>query len=132
MPFTLVVMIEEADLSTAFSRCFEIIKENFWPSLALYLVAYIIYSISSSIIGVVVGLVAGVAAYFTTKDISTAVGIATSFLNIFSFIFYTIYFISTALQYFSLTEQRDGTGILNRIDNIGSDKNNFDHIEEQY
>ena len=132
VPFTLVIMIEDAGFSEAFYRCFDIIKTNFWPSLAVYLVAFIIYYVSSGIISVVVGLVIGLAAYFTTKDIGATVGIATSFLNIFSFTFYIIYFIAAAFQYFSLTEGRDGTGILNRIENIGSDKNNFDNIEEQY
>jgi len=132
VPFTLVIMIEDAGFSEAFYRCFDIIKTNFWPSLAVYLVAVIIYYVSSGIISVVVGLVIGLAAYFTTKDIGATVGIATSFLNIFSFTFYIIYFIAAAFQYFSLAEGRDGTGILNRIENIGSDKNNFDNIEEQY
>ncbi|HMC86138.1 MAG TPA: hypothetical protein VKI61_11460 [Chitinophagaceae bacterium] len=130
--FPFVIMIEDADFNAAFNRCFEIIKANFWPSLALYLVAYIIYSFSGSIVGMVVGTVVGLVSYFTTKDVSTTVGLVTSFLNIFSFIFYTVFFISAALQYFSLTEQRDGTGILNRIDAIGTGKNNFDHTEEQY
>ncbi|MEO6314832.1 MAG: hypothetical protein ABIU63_18320 [Chitinophagaceae bacterium] len=132
LPFTCVVVIEDADMGTAFNRCFEIIKGNFWPAFAVYLVALIIYYVSSSIISLVVGLIVGVAAYFTTKNIGATVGIVTSFLNIFSFTFYIIYFISASLQYFSLTEQRDGTGILNRIDSIGSDKNNFDNVEEQY
>ena len=132
VPFTLVIMIEDAGFSEAFYRCFDIIKTNFWPSLAVYLVAVIIYYVSSGIISVAVGLVIGLAAYFTTKDIGATVGIATSFLNIFSFTFYIIYFIAAAFQYFSLAEGRDGTGILNRIENIGSDKNNFDNIEEQY
>jgi len=132
VPFTFVVMIEDADFGTAFSRCFQIIKENFWPSFALYLVVIFIYYFSSLIVSSVVGLVIGLAAYFTTKNISSTIGIVTSFLNIFSFTFYIIFFISAALHYFSLTEQRDGTGILNRIGNIGTDKNNFDNIEEQY
>jgi len=132
LPFPYVVMIEDVDFGTAFSRCFEIIKGNFWPALAVYLVAGIIYYISSSIISVVVGLVIGLTAYFTTKDIGSTIGIVTSFLNIFSLTFYTIYFISAGLQYFSLTEQHDGTGILNRIDSIGTGNNNFDHPEEQY
>ncbi|MEP6726810.1 MAG: hypothetical protein ABJC98_13410 [Bacteroidota bacterium] len=132
VPLTFVVMMEDADFSTAFSRCFEIIKENFWISFAIYLIAYLIYGISASIIGMVVGGIAGIAAYLTTKDVGATTGIVTSFLNIFSFTFYIIFFISAALQYFSLIEQRDGTGILNRIDSIGTDKNNFDNIEEQY
>lgn len=132
LPFTYVVMIEDADFGRAFSRCFEIIKQNFWPSLAIYLVAIIIYYVSSSIISVVVGLVVGLAAYFTTKDIGSTIGIVTSFLNVFSLTFYIIYFVSAGLQYFTLTEQHDGTGILNRIDSIGNANNNFDQPEEQY
>ena len=132
VPFTFVLMIEDAGFSTAFYRCFDIIKANFWPAFFVYVIAFIIYYIASGIISVVVGLVIGLAAYFTTKDIGATVGIVTSFLNIFSFTFYIIYFISAAMQYFSLIEQRDGTGILSRIDNIGTDKNNFDNIEEQY
>jgi hypothetical protein len=132
VPFSLVVMIEDASFNGAFNRCFEIIRQNFWISVAIYVVVYLIYSVSSSIISAVVGVVIGLGAYFTTKNVSTAIGIATSFLNIFSFVFYIIFFISAGLQYFTLVEQRDGTGILNRIDSIGSDKSKFDNIEEQY
>ena len=132
VPFTFVVMIEDADFGTAFTRCFEINKENFWSSFGLYLVVILIYYFSSLIISIVVGIVVGVAAYFTTKDIGATVGIVSSFLNIFSFTFYIIFLVSAALNYFTLTEQRDGTGILSRIDNIGTGKNNFDNIEEQY
>jgi len=132
VPFTFVLMIEDESLSNAFYRCFDIIKATFWPAFFVYLIAFIIYYISSGIISVVVGLVVGLISYFTTKDIGTTVGITTSFLNIFSFTFYIIYYISAGLQYFTMTEQRDGTGILNRIDNIGTGSNNFDNIDEQY
>ncbi|HTL06646.1 MAG TPA: hypothetical protein VL307_00270 [Chitinophagaceae bacterium] len=132
VPFTYVIMMEDADFGTAFSRCFHLIKGYFWPTFFIYLVAGIIYYVSSSIISLVVGLVVGVAAYFTTKDVSSTVGIVTSFLNVFSFAFYIIFFLSAGLQYFSLTEQRDGTGILQRINNIGNADTSFDHTEEQY
>jgi hypothetical protein len=132
VPFSFIIMIEDTGLNGAFNRCFEIIKDNFWSSLVIYFVAYLIYSVSSGIISAVVSLIFGAAAYFTTKSIGSTVAVATSFFNIFSHLFYVIYFIATALQYFTLVEQRDGTGILNRINNIGSDKNSFDNIEEQY
>ncbi len=131
-PFVFVIVIEDADFSTAFSRCFEIIKQNFWIAFAIYLVAGFIYYISSSIIGIVMGAIIGLATYFTTKNAGATLGIVTSFLNIFSFTFYIIYFISAGLQYFSLTEERDGTGILDRISNIGTASNHFDHTDEQY
>jgi hypothetical protein len=132
VPFSFIIMIEDTGLNGAFNRCFEIIKDNFWSSFVIYAVAYLIYSISSGIVSAVVSLVFGAAAYLTTKSIGSTVAVATSFFNMFSHVFYIIYFIAAALQYFTLVEQRDGTGILQRIDSIGNDKNNFDNIEEQY
>ena len=119
-PFTLVVMIEDQNFSGAFYRCIDIVKDNFWISFGIYLVAGIIYKFSSGIVSVVVGLIAGVLTYFSTRSVGTTAGIVTSFLNIFSFVFYIIFFVSLALHYFNLVERRDGTGILNRIDTIGS------------
>lgn len=132
VPFSLIVIIEDCSFGLAFNRCFEIIKQNFWISFAIYLIAFLIYYVSTLIIGVLVTILVGLAAYFTTKNIGATVGIVTSFLNIFSYMFYIIYFVSGALQYFTLVEQRDGTGILQRIDSIGSGTNSFDNIEEQY
>jgi hypothetical protein len=132
VPFSLIVIIEDANFGYAFNRCFEIIRQNFWTSLAIYLVAFLIYYISSLIIGVVVSIIVGLIAYFTIKNISATVGIVTSFFNVFSYMFYIIYFVSAALQYFTLVENKDGTGILKRIDSIGTGKNNFENTEEQY
>jgi hypothetical protein len=132
VPFSLVVIIEDASFNGAFNRCFEIIRQNFWISFAIYIVAFLLYWVSSSFIGIIVGVIIGLLAYLTTENIGTTGGIVTSFLNIFSFVFYIIFFISAALQYFTLVEQRDGTGILDRIDSIGTEKNRFDNTEEQY
>jgi hypothetical protein len=65
-------------------------------------------------------------------NMGTTITMITSFLNIFSLCFYTIFFISAALNYFNLVEIKDGTGILNRISNIGKTKNDLENIEEQY
>jgi len=132
-PFPIVVILEDLSFGDAFSRCFIIIKNNFWISLAIYLVAGMIYYASSTLVGFIVGLVVGLASYFTTKDIGTTVGLVTSILNIFSSLFLLILIISIALNYFNLVEQFDGTGIMRRIDNLGNtENNNFDNIEEQY
>jgi hypothetical protein len=132
MPFSLVIIIEDADFGKAFGRCFEIIRGNFWLSLAIYFVAAIIYSFGGAIVSMIVGAIAGIAAFFTTNSIGATAGIVTSIFGVFSSIFYIIFFVSLAFQYFSLVEKRDGTGILQRIESIGGDKNNFNNIEEQY
>jgi hypothetical protein len=131
MPFEIVLMVEGKSFSDAFSRCYVIIKNNFWQSFGIYIIAYLIYSFSSGIIGLIAGLIAGAISYFTTNDISTTISLVTSILNIFSFVFYIIFFISAILHYYSLTEQYDGTGMLKRLDSLGGNSS-FNNIEEQY
>lgn len=120
MPFSLIVIVEDKSFMAAFKRCFDLIRDNFWMSVAIYLVAYMIYSIGGAFIGLAVSMVGGLLTYLTTSEISTSLGVVTSFLNIFSLSFYMIFFICMALNYFSLVEMKDGVGLINRIDDIGS------------
>ena len=131
-PFPLIVMIEERDLMDTYDRCLQLLRDNFWISFAIYLVAYLIFYISYGIIDQVATLILGVTSYFYTDDVSTTVSIATSFFSIFSFAFYIIYFISVSLQYFNLVEKHDGTGLMSRINTIGSSKTDLNNTEEHY
>jgi len=131
-PFPLIVMIEDRDFVETYERCLQLIRENFWISFAIYLVAYLIFYVSHGIIDGISGIILGVTAYFSTEDVSTTLGIATSFVSIFSYCFYIVYFISVALQYFSLVEKHDGTGLMSRIDNIGKHQTDYNNSEEQY
>ncbi len=132
LPFPAIVMIENLSFNAAFSRCFVIIKDNFLSSLGLYVVVYLIYSFSSGIISAIIGGIGGLLYYFTTKDISSTVAIFTSILSIFSYVFYVVFFVSVVLNYYSLTERFDGTGILKKLDTLGDGPQNFDNIQEQY
>ncbi len=133
VPFEMLVMIEGRSFSDSFNRCFTIISKNFWPSFGIYIIAYLIYSFSSGIIGAVMGLIAGILSYFTTKDISSTIGIVTSILSIFSFIFYIVFCVSAILNYYSLSEKFDGTGMMRRLGNLGGgDTRDFNNLEEQY
>ncbi len=131
-PFIFVVVNEDLSFGDAFGRCFTIIKDKFWPSLGIYIIMYLIVAFSAGIIGLLVGGVAGIISYFTTHDISSSVGVASSILNIFSYIFYVALFVATGFQYHSLAEKTDGTGIARRIEDIGSSENPNTHIEEQF
>ncbi len=131
-PFPCVIMLEEQSFGSAFSRCFDLIKENFWISLGIYLLVYIIYSFSATIITAIVGAITGLLYYFTTKDLNATVEIVSSILNVFSFLFYIIYCVSVTLHYYNLAERRDGVGMMRKLDSIGESSTNFDNIQEQY
>lgn len=129
-PFTLIYVVEELSFTQGFSRCFNLIREKYWESFGIYLITYIIYSISAGIIGAIVSAIVGGISYFTTKDITAVAGIVSGTLNIFTHLFYIIFSVSVALNYFNLVEHLDGSGLLKRIDNLGGEQESA--IEEQY
>ncbi|MFZ1799610.1 MAG: hypothetical protein WAU24_07060 [Chitinophagaceae bacterium] len=132
VPFQFIIVMEDADFSGAISRCFDIIKRNFWMSVGIYIVAYIIYTFSSAIIGFVVAAIVGVISYLTTKQLSTTVGIVMSVINIIGYAFYLVFLVSAFLNYCSLTESHDGTGLSERLETLGEKNDLHTNLEEEY
>ena len=131
-PFPIALIVENQTLGGAWDRCFSIIKDNFWSSLGIYILAYLIYAISAGIISAVIAALTSIVSYFTTQDISATISIATSVLSIFSFLFYIIFYVSVCIHYFNLVERHDGTGMMQRLDTLGRPGNDFDNIQEHY
>lgn len=131
-PFPIALIVENQTLGGAWDRCFSIIKDNFWSSMGIYILAYLIYAISAGIISAVIAALTSIVSYFTTKDISATIGIVTSVLSIFSFLFYIIFYVSVCIHYFNLAERHDGTGMMQRLDTLGGSGNDFDNIQEHY
>ena len=131
-PFAIVLIVGDETFSGAWNRCFAIIKENFWQTLGIYFLVYLICAFSGGIISLIVGGIAGAISYLTTHDIGTTVGVVTSVLNIFSYVFYVILYVSVNLNYYSLVEKHDGIGIMRRLDTLGQTGSDFDNTKEQY
>lgn len=130
--FPWIIMVEDVSLGDGIQRCFALIKNNFWMSLGIYLITYIIYSFASGIIGVIIGALSGLLAYLTTKDISSTIGVVTSVLRVFSFLFYIIFLVSALLNYYNLVEKQDATGIMKRVDQMGLSTDASERDDEQY
>ncbi len=130
-PAITIMVNEDASIGGSISRCFELIKENFWVSLAIYFVSYLIYSFVGGAIGLIVGIFTGVGSYLTTKEFSTTAGVFTSVANVFGYCFYLVFVVSVCLNYYSLIEKLDGFGMMKRLENLGTTNPN-DKIEEQY
>lgn len=131
LPLTFIIVNENIGFGKSFSRCFTLIKENFWMSLGIYLVAFLIYYMASLLIGTFIGIIAGTASYFTTKEIGTVAGAVTSVFTFVGYIFYMVFYISVGLHYYNLVEALDGIGLSRRLDSLGGNTNT-NTIEEQY
>ena len=132
VPFSVILIMEDQTFGEAFNRCFRLIKNNVWISLGIYFLTYLISAFSGGIISLIVGGIAGLISYFTTGNLNATIGIVTSILGIFRFIFYIVFYVSVCLHYFNLAEKYDGTGMMRKLDSIGGNDQNFDNIQEQY
>lgn len=132
LPFPIILIMEDATFGEAFNRCFALVKNNFWLSLGIYLVAYIIFAFSSGIISLVVGGIVGLITFFSTENMSTASSIVASVLSIFSYLFFVVFFIAVILHYYTLTEKLDATGVITRLNNLGQGGTDFSTVKEDY
>jgi hypothetical protein len=132
MPFSNAIVSEDLSIGEAFSRCFDIIKENFWISLGVYVVGFLLFSVCSGIVAFTVSLVVGLISYFTTKEINTTVPIVTAVMSLVEYLFYIIFFTSVGMHYYNLVEIKDGAGLARRLENLGTNINPNTDIEEQY
>ncbi len=131
-PFSIIAMIENTSLTDTYSRCFDLIRNNFWLSFLIYFVVILIYLIGTLLTGFVISGIMSLISYFTTYNLTALIVMLTSFFGVFSYCYYIIVSVSVALQYYSLAEKRDGIGILNRINKIGYFKNDADNAMDEY
>lgn len=132
VPFGWVVVTEDAGLSVAITRCFDLTRDHFWISLAVYMVSTLIYFFASFSIGMVGGMISLLAGYLTNRDISSTIGTLNAVLRIFGFLFYVIFLVSAGLHYYNLVERLDAVGISRRIEDIGTRRNGDQDREENY
>lgn len=133
MPYPFVIVNERLSFFDAVSRCFQLIRDNFWLSVGIYVLAYLIVAVSASAIGIIVGLVGGLISYFSTKQFDTTFGVVTSILSIVQYLFYIVLFISIGLNYYNLVERKEATGLSRRIDSFGTGNiTNIENKEEEF
>ncbi len=125
LSFILVVKVnEETDFFKALSRCFQLVKNNWWVTLGLGIVAMI----TSWVISMVIHL--PVSSYTMSKQfLSPGYNMQIDMLPaIFMAILSTISTVITnpltaiimTFQYFSLAEKKDNNNLMSRIDNINA------------
>jgi len=124
--FILIIMfIEDKGLSKNFSRCFEVIRNNWWVTFGLLFVASIIINVVIQVfyIPMQVYLQMKMLTIAETGDLSQLniplVIITFVLLMVGGTYLQSFMYLVTGLQYFSLNEADGSTTILDRINKIG-------------
>jgi hypothetical protein len=116
-------MFEDNGLFASINRAFYLIKKRWWMTFGLVFVLGLIQGFMGFIFQIP-QYIAMMVIMFNTIDGNQADGIteiimiATSIIASFSFVFYSVNLVGIALHYFSLVEQKDAKGLLDKIESI--------------
>lgn len=116
-----IIIIDDAPFDQAFTRAFTLIKDHWWKTFGALFIVWLIAYFS-------VGLVALPGTLMTMSGFllgeSSSLSLTGAILNVviqsFGMLVYSLPTITTALCYFSLSEEKEGTGLMGRIENLGT------------
>ncbi|GGE69445.1 hypothetical protein EV200_11054 [Pedobacter psychrotolerans] len=128
-----IMVIENASLSYAFSRSFQIIKENFWITFGTLVVVWIIVYACMSMIILPTTLFSMIG-MFSSKGahMSLTLTMISTVLQSLCQVFTIVPIITITLMYFSLIEQKENVGLMERISNFGTSEKPIDTRSEEY
>ena len=130
MAFILFVkVIEDKDLGDTFSRCFGLVRNNWWLTFGIIILAYIIISVVSwlftvptMIVAAIQGFLVGTGEQEAIRTDSLPFILSTIFSGLGQYIIYPVLYIIVAFQYYSLREQKDRETLMGKVSAINEDQ----------
>lgn len=134
---TAVNTIEDNAFPSSFGRSFYLVKNNWWNTFGYCIVIWMIYYVISLILSTVVNLIFGFTSvnFLTSPDSSVYTEryfIVTGLTSIITQIFYLIIYTGMAVLFYSVREEKEGSGLESRLEQLGSQGGLHSDTEEQY
>ncbi|MFO7657863.1 MAG: hypothetical protein R6W78_12420 [Bacteroidales bacterium] len=129
----IALIYEDKGFSKAFSRSFELTKQNWWMTLLIIIIAYLLTYILSIVIQIPAMLI-GIGSFWTTIQemisnpgnavdpsgfFNTTYIVVTSISSVITYILYVIPNLILAFWYFSLVETKEKPSLMEKIEKIG-------------
>lgn len=149
MGFFMVIMFtalpaqifENQGIGGALSQAFRLLKGNWWSSLGLLLLFMLIYNVVIVIFAVPF-YASMIFSFFSTAelDLMEEKPVYMTLLNYLfgailllgSFLTYSIPLVGMTVQFFSLSEEKDATALMQKIDAFGEERFDNEEDEEEY
>lgn len=114
-----IIVIENSSFSYAFNKCFRLIKNNWWFTFGVIIIMWIIVWVASLITATPLTLISSGELFLPLKAFTLPLVIVICIIKGVLMLLYILPVIAICLCYFDLSEQKEGTGLLNRIGKIG-------------
>ncbi|MDN3551836.1 hypothetical protein [Mucilaginibacter aquaedulcis] len=126
-----IMVMENTSFGYAFNRSFYLIKENWWVTFGSLIVIWIIFYVCMMVITIpatIINTMSLVLHYSFSKPAAVATAVLQHACQIFTVLPIT----TLCLCYFNLTESKDGTSLLDKINKMSTTNPDTDLPPEQY
>ncbi len=120
-----IIVVENASFSYAFSHAFKLISNNWWTTFGVLVVIYIILYVVNLVVGIPASIVGAgnVFLHISQRSVSAIsmpwvilMNVITAFISFFQILLVS----AVGLIYFNLSETKEGTSLIARIDEFGT------------
>jgi hypothetical protein len=130
-----IMIVENTGFGYAFSQSFKLIRDNFWVTFGALIVVVIVVYILAMIIVLPLSA-ANIGSLFLHRGkgmhLSPVLTLLTTALSELSHVFYILPIVASVLCYFNLNELKEGTGLMDRINQLGANKADTNLPAEEY
>jgi hypothetical protein len=126
-----IMVMENTSFGYAFSRSFLLIKENWWATFGSLIVIWIIFYVCMMIITVPASIINAMS-LIIHSSFSKPAAVVTAVLQHACQVFTVLPITTLCLCYFNLSESKDGTSLLDKINKMGTTNPDTDLPPEQY
>jgi hypothetical protein len=114
-----IIVIENSSFGYAFNKSFRLIKNNWWLVFGVIFIMSLIVGVASSIVSLPITIITLGDRFLSLKGFKLPLLIVFSVLRNILLLAYVLPAIAVCLCYFNLAEEKDGTGLLDRIGKLG-------------
>ena len=129
------MVMENTSFGYAFSQSFKLIKENWWVTFGTLVVIIIVLYVASLVVIMPSAILRGVSLYSSlTKGntVSTTATVLTTLFSQIAHVFYVLPTVAATFCYFNLNESKEGTGLIERINQFGTNAPDANINPEEY
>jgi len=128
-----IMVIENGSLAFSFNRSFQLIKDNFWVTFGTLIIVWIIVYACMTMVVLPTSLMnmVGLLSH-KSPQMSLTLTMITTVLQSLCQVFFIIPIITVTLVYFSLVEQKENLGLMERITQFGDTEKPTDTRPEEY
>jgi hypothetical protein len=130
--------VEDNPFPGSFGRMVRLVRDRWWYTFGVILVFGLIFYFFSTVISLVSSLIFGLSAVNFLQPADPAQTFTKKYFLVMGFtalvqqVFYLLVHVGVGVHYFSLREEKDGSGLEERIEQLGMGKGPHSDIEEQY